>query len=303
MNLVEKYKPRKLAEILGQEWIVHQLEGFIEQPYSAAFLFDGSSGTGKTSTAMVLAEALGVAVEQDEIGGLWQIASGEQTGETVRRAVDNLRVRPWAGSGWKTLIVNECDAMTPNAAYVWLDVLDNLPPMTVVIFTTNSAHKIPGRLRDRCEKFTFQAGGLLMRPALQDLVNRVWLAETGRADAPEVEDLGEYTDANGDASFRRVLKRLTPFVRAALSEKPAPDRPVVVSRDAKRAVARNPLPQVNIATAPAGTCALDMEPLGRRYAAGESIHTLARESGVKWNVLAVQLKQLGYQKPRKETVQ
>lgn len=297
MNLFEKYKPRKLSDVLGQEWIVCQLEQFVKSPHSCAFLFDGASGTGKTSTAMVLAEALGVMVDQDELGGLWQIASGEQTGETVRRAVDNLRVRPWTGSGWKVLIVNEADAMTPNAAMVWLDVLEALPLQTVVIFTTNAARRIPGRLRDRCEGFTFQSGGLLMRPALQELVSRVWLAETGRTDAPEVENLGEYTDGNGDSSFRRVLQKLTPFVRAALSDKPVPSQPVAISRDAKRIVARNPMPAVTSAGAS------DMDSFGKRFAAGESIHVLAREVGMKWNELAVQLKQLGYQKPRKETVQ
>jgi replication-associated recombination protein RarA len=307
MNLVEKYRPRKLADILGQEWIVHQLESFVEQPYSCAFLFEGSSGVGKTSAAMVLAESLGVAVEQEEIGGLWQIASGEQTGETVRRAVDNLRTRPWAGSGWKVLIVNEADCMSANASYTWLDVLENLPLMTVVIFTTNAAHKIHGRLRDRCERFDFQSGALLMRPALQELVNRVWLVETGRTDAPEVESLGEFTDANGDASFRRVLQRLTPFVRAALSERSVP-RPVMpravtaaVSRAAKLVTARNPLPDANRPNNERRP-ATELDTYGQRFAGGESIHTLAREAGMEWNVLAAQLKQLGYRKPQKETV-
>lgn len=234
LSLVEKYRPRKLSDVLGQSWITHQLEMFLEQPHSAAFLFEGSSGVGKTSTATVLAEGLGVAVDQDEIGGLWQIASGEQTGETVRRAVDNLRTRPWQGSGWKVLIVNEADAMTPNAAYTWLDVLENLPPMTVVVFTTNNAAKIPGRLRDRCEKFTFEAGGLFMRPVAQEMVNKVWLEETGRADAPDIDDLGPVTDEHGDVSLRRVLQLLQPFVRAkappaAVKPAKAASRPVRAS--------------------------------------------------------------------------
>ena len=230
MTLVEKYRPRELGDILGQPWIVSQLEAFVDSPVSTAFLFEGATGTGKTSAAMVLARALGVAVEADELGGLWQIASGEQTGDTVRRAIDNLRVRPWSGSGWKVLIVNEADAMTPNAAYVWLDVLENLPSQTVVIFTTNSAAKIPARLRDRCERFAFTAGGLMMRPALQELVNKVWLAETGRTDAPDIDDLGELADENGDMSFRRCLQRLQPLIRVGGNVKvqPAVAAPVVV---------------------------------------------------------------------------
>jgi replication-associated recombination protein RarA len=260
MNLVDKYRPRKLSDILGQSWIVDQLAAFIESPYPCAFLFEGASGTGKTSTALVLAAALGVGVEQDEIGGLWQIASGEQTGETVRRAVDNLKVRPWIGSGWKVLIVNEADAMTPNAAYTWLDVLENIPAQTVVIFTTNNAEKIPGRLRDRCERFVFQSGGLLMRPDFQELVNRVWQAETGRTDAPDVEALGEYTDANGDASFRRVLQRLQPFIRAR--ELPNPIEVVRV----KKAVPA-PIPGVRF----------DAAYVANRRSAGDSWGAIAKD--------------------------
>lgn len=223
MNLIDKYRPQKLADILGQDWIVRQLSLFAAKPHSAAFLFEGSTGVGKTSAAMALAGALGVAIDQDEIGGLWQIASGEQTGQTVRRAVDNLRVRPWAGSGWKVLVVNECDCITDNAAMVWLDVLESLPPMTVIVFTTNAPDKIPRRLRDRCERFAFESGGLFMRPVAQDMVNRVWLAETGRADAPDIDALGQVADEKGDVSLRRVLQLLQPFARAGQ----APPKPTV----------------------------------------------------------------------------
>jgi replication-associated recombination protein RarA len=277
MNLVAKYQPRALADVLGQPWVVDQLQQFLEAPYPVAFLFEGASGTGKTSTALVLARELGVDVDADELGGLWQIASGEQTGETVRRAIDNLRVRPWSGSGWKVLIVNEADAMTPNAAYTWLDVLENLPPQTVIVFTTNAAAKIPGRLRDRCERFTFQSGALMMRSNAQELVNKVWRAETGQDDAPDVEDLGEYADGNGDASFRRVLQRLTPFVRA----KAKPVKPV------------EPAPQ---AEAHAGS-GPDWQALGRRYLGGESSHHLARECNLPETTLRGRLKRLGFRRP------
>ncbi|MGH7223102.1 MAG: AAA family ATPase [Gemmataceae bacterium] len=103
----------------------------------------GEAGTGKTSAALLLAEALGVQIDQAEFGGLHQIASGEQTGETVRRRMESLRCRPFFGSSWKVLVVNEADAMTPNAAFVWLDALEDLPPQTVIIFTTNAAGRIP----------------------------------------------------------------------------------------------------------------------------------------------------------------
>lgn len=124
------------------------------------------------------------------------------------------------------MIVNEADCMSPNAAYVWLDVLESLPLMTVVIFTTNNGEKLPARLRDRCERFMFQSGGLLMRGPAQELVNRVWFAETGRTDAPDIDELGKVADDKGDVSLRRVLQLLTPHVRTAAdpvkSSRPTP---------------------------------------------------------------------------------
>src|SRR5262249_34867531 len=138
LNLLEKYRPRTLADVLGQPAAVRALQGFAAAPYPHAFLFAGPTGTGKSSAAMCLANDLGIDVDQGELSGLWQIASGDQTGESVRRAVEGLRVTPWAGSGWRLLLVNEADRMTEQAAFVWLDVLENLPPKAVVVFTTNN---------------------------------------------------------------------------------------------------------------------------------------------------------------------
>ena len=56
--------------------------------------------------------------------------------------MESVRCRPFFGSGWKVLVVNEADAMTPNAAFVWLDALEDIPPNTVIICTTNAADRM-----------------------------------------------------------------------------------------------------------------------------------------------------------------
>jgi hypothetical protein len=217
MNLTDKYGPRKLDDLEGQGDIVMHLKTWLANPSSTAFVFSGGTGVGKTSAAMILAGELGVDVENEEMGGFHEIASGEQTGETVRRKMDNLRLYPSTGSGWRCLIVNEADAMTPNAAYTWLDVLEHLPPRTAVIFTTNEARKIPRRLLDRCEHMDFESSALFMRPALERLAARVWKEETGRDDVPDLETLG-YTTDGADGSFRRLLQCMGPHVRAAQAQ-------------------------------------------------------------------------------------
>jgi hypothetical protein len=216
-RLVEKYKPKTLADLWGQSWVADQLRAWLESPVPTAFLFAGGTGTGKTSAALALARDLGAVVEEGEFGGLHQITSGEQTGQTVREAMRRLALRPFLGAGWQILIVNEADAMTPNAAYVWLDALETLPPRSAVIFTTNTAGKLPRRLVDRCERFDFLSGALLLRPDLEAFARVVWQNETGRDDCPDIDSLGPVADENGDASFRRLLQNLEPAVRAVKS--------------------------------------------------------------------------------------
>lgn len=220
--LHEKYKPRTLDDIIGQPWLVSQLRLYLEDPHPCAFLFSGDTGTGKSSAALALAADLGILVDRGEFSGLWQIASGEQTAESVGGIMEKLRVTPWEGSGWRLLVVNECDAMSGQAQYKWLDILEFLPPRCVICFTTNKFSKLSQRFRDRCEVFHFESGVFALAPSLQPLVDRVWKAETGRDDAPAVMDLVGLVDEDGNVSVRRLLQLLTPLVRDAQAGRERP---------------------------------------------------------------------------------
>jgi DNA polymerase III gamma/tau subunit len=225
MNLADKYRPRVLSEIVGQPWAVEQLQVFVRSPAPTAFLFEGETGTGKTSAALALAADLGVDTAAGPLGGLHQIASGEQTGESVRRVMDGLRLYTLSGSGWKVLVVNEADCMTANAAHVWLDALDRLPPRAVVVFTTNHADRLPARLRDRCERLRFESGYLALAPYMPELIARVWKGEGGKSKPPALDELGALQDAAGNLSIRRVIQALAPCLRAGT--RPArPAKPV-----------------------------------------------------------------------------
>ena len=184
--------------------------------------------------------------------------------------------------GWRMLIVNEADCLTPNAAYVWLAALESLPPRTVVVFTTNHSAKLPARLRDRCETLEFQAGALLLMPACQELANKVWLAETGRTDTPDVHDLG-IVDERGNVSFRRLLQALAMRLRVPGSAK----------ADASAAPIKTPAPEEKSAD-PTVEC--DWQVMGRRYLAGESSHRLARECGLPETTLRGRLNRMGFRR-------
>lgn len=212
-NLLEKYRPRTLSEVVGQGSVVNQLGTFLDAPYPTAFLFEGATGVGKTSVARALANDLGC----DPFWGITTIDAGKQDGETVENSADSLRFATGAGSGWKIVIVNEADCMTTKAAHLWLSILEELPPRSVVVFTTNHAEKFPDRFLDRCERLSFASDGDMLLQDAQALVARVWEGELPVTDRPPVPDVRKMSlcDKHGNISFRRVIQEITPLIRQA----------------------------------------------------------------------------------------
>jgi replication-associated recombination protein RarA len=207
--LVEKYRPRTLKGVWGQPRAVTLLKRFARAPHPAAFLFEGETGTGKTSAALALGRELGCDVDQGEWGGVWEIASGEQSADAVRETARRMSLGPMAGSGWKVVIVNEADRMCRPAEVVWLDLLEHLPRQTVVVFTTNDADRLSQRFRDRCTRVVFRSDADHLAPSVRDYLLAVWRAETKtRADRKTVEQVVLDTIRAGRVSFRRGVQAL-----------------------------------------------------------------------------------------------
>jgi hypothetical protein len=220
LSLLLKYQPRTLADILGQAGVVRSLKQYITHPYSTAMLFHGDPGIGKTAAAHALARELGCAVEDDWLGGLFEVASGALTGPAARNMLDTLQQRPLMGSGWKVALCNEADRMTEAAETIFLDGLERLPPKTVVVFTTNAPEHLTQRLRDRCECYAFEGGADHLRPHIRKLAARVWKAEGCQGLIPGLEQLGMPTLQGPDAmfaSFRLALQQLAQLVREYLA--------------------------------------------------------------------------------------
>jgi len=185
------------------------LNGFVANPHPTAFLCEGETGTGKTTAALALAGELGCAVEQVEFGGVWSIASGEQSADAVREMYRRLHLTTMYGSGWKVAIVNEADRMSKAAETIWLDALENLPSRSVVVFTTNFSNALPSRFKDRCIRLRFVADPARLRADAKLLVEGVWRQESGRSPSPEiVERVLAAGVEGGKLSFRRIVQAL-----------------------------------------------------------------------------------------------
>jgi replication-associated recombination protein RarA/predicted RNA-binding Zn-ribbon protein involved in translation (DUF1610 family) len=217
-SLLDKYKPCTLADVLGHDQVIGSLRQFAADPYPAAMLFHGESGVGKTASAQALARDLGVAVEEEELGGYHEIPSGSMGADEVRRQMARLQLGTLFGSGWKVLVCNEADRMTQAAENIWLDALEDLPPRAVVIFTTNAPERLSRRFRDRCECYHFGCDRDALQPHIQALAQKVWAREVGDGEPPELDTLGMPTLGeveNMHASFRLALQQLARLVRAA----------------------------------------------------------------------------------------
>jgi MoxR-like ATPase len=206
----ERYRPARLDELVGQDAAVARLRDFVAAPYSTAFVFEGDTGTGKTSAALALAAELGAC----EFGGLDRIGAGEALGDATARALRNLHYTPMLGSGWRVLVLDEADYMVyegSKSVHLFLSALEDLPPRSVVIFTTNSIEKFPQRFLDRCERVAFASTPAATRAGAEQLILRVWEAEGRAGPAPTLDQLPGAVDRMGRLSFRRVVQAAATF--------------------------------------------------------------------------------------------
>lgn len=214
VSLTEKYRPKCLAEIVGQPDAVDLLRDFAAEPYSWAFILAGETGTGKTSAAYALATELGCNLEADppEFGGVYSIQSGEHSAESVRAIWPKLWSVPFDSElGWKVVIVNEVEQLSAVVERIWLDRLEDLPPRTVIIFTTNAIQSLPARFQDRCTVIPFESGTEALSGSAARLVGEIWRSETGR-DCPAglAERIASQAGRGGNMSFRRVVQNIVP---------------------------------------------------------------------------------------------
>jgi hypothetical protein len=238
-NLPAKYLAGTLDDIRGQAAAVESLKSFVAHARptgsSAAFLFHGPTGVGKSSAAWGLAFDLGCDREDPLMGGVIELPSGKQDGQAVEHLLSSLTLRPLFGSGWKVAIINEADLMTRQAEGIWLDGLERgLPSRTVIVFTTNNLATISGRLFSRCESVEFTGNPDELRDELHAFIRYVWKRETGKTLRRVPAGLGLWDIAGGQLSFRLALQQIAPYCR---SGRQLPDRfqpPIVRDSDTVR---------------------------------------------------------------------
>ena len=195
-SLTAKYQPQTFAEFIGLDKPKKILAKFAERPYANSFLFEGPSGTGKTTMALALAKQLNAEVLHIPS----QHCSVSEVEDTIRRCW----FAPMFAGGFFVVIVDEADQMTDKAQLLFLSKLDATarPPNTIFIFTCNDTAKLEPRFLSRCLRVEFSSYGLASDGA--QFLARVWQQEAPNAAQPNFEKLVKESRNN----LRDALTRL-----------------------------------------------------------------------------------------------
>lgn len=150
----EKYRPKSFSEIVGQEDIVERLEAFVKNRSLPHCLFSGPAGTGKTTTALVMARAF--------FGEGWHSnflelnASDERGIDTIRTKVkDFARTRP-VGHDFKIIYLDEADALTKDAQHALRRTMEKYASICRFILGCNYLSKLILPIQSRTAVFKFK---------------------------------------------------------------------------------------------------------------------------------------------------
>jgi len=174
-KLSEKYRPTTLDEVFGQPPVT-LLKALVRDPYECCIMLDGPPGCGKTAAACALAHDLGCV---DRMSGLYEVTASSFSADEARKMLrETLRMRPLCGAGWKVLVLEELEFLSPTTINFLKPAFDkNLPPHTIVVATSNDTSRLGETFLERFKPFrTFHAGKSFAVAAQQRLL-AIWLSE------------------------------------------------------------------------------------------------------------------------------
>jgi len=167
-----KYRPQRFDEVIGQSHICLTLQNAIKSNrISHAYLFTGSRGIGKTSTARILAKSLNCQKPQgtdscNECQNCIEITAGRsmdvlEIDGASNRGIDQIRdlrenvKYPPSNSNYRIFIIDEVHMLTKEAFNALLKTLEEPPSHVIFIFATTEPLKIPATIISRCQRYDF----------------------------------------------------------------------------------------------------------------------------------------------------
>jgi DNA polymerase-3 subunit gamma/tau len=176
-TLYRKWRPRRFSEVVGQEPVVRTLRrAIVTDRVAHAYLFSGPRGTGKTSTAKVLAMGLNCAegptpepdgtcencrsvINNSSLDVVEMDAASNRGIDEIRDLRDRVNLAPVAGRT-KVYIIDEVHMLTAEAFNALLKMLEEPPEHVVFVLATTEKHKVLATIISRCQSFDFRRPGV-----------------------------------------------------------------------------------------------------------------------------------------------
>lgn len=171
--LYRVYRPKTFGDVVGQEHIVKTLKNQIKNNnIGHAYLFSGTRGTGKTSTAKIFARAVNclnpineepcneceicIDTLNDNIMDIVEIdAASNNSVDDIRELRESVKYTP-SKAKYKVYIIDEVHMLSQGAFNALLKTLEEPPSYVIFILATTEPHKIPATILSRCQRFDFK---------------------------------------------------------------------------------------------------------------------------------------------------
>lgn len=202
--LYRKYRPEAFSELIGQEHVVTALEGALKTGKLAhAYLFSGGRGTGKTTSARIVARALGTSPSD-----LYEIDAASNRGiDNIRELRENVGTLPF-DSKYKVYIIDEVHMLTKEAFNALLKTLEEPPAHVIFILATTELEKVPETIVSRCQTFVFKKPS---EAVLRSVIENTAKKEKVKIDAGAVDLIAMLAEGG----FRDALGTLQKVISSA----------------------------------------------------------------------------------------
>ncbi|NII10302.1 DNA polymerase III subunit gamma/tau [Oleiagrimonas sp. C23AA] len=208
--LARKWRPRRFAELVGQEHVVRALSNALDTGrMHHAYLFTGTRGVGKTTIARIFAKSLNcergqsadpcgecavcTAVDAGRFVDLLEIDAASNTGvDDVREVIENAQYAPTRGR-FKVYLVDEVHMLSKNAFNALLKTLEEPPPHVKFLLATTDPQKLPVTVLSRCLKFNLKR---LLPDQISGQMDHILKAEGIEHDPEAIIELARAADGS-----------------------------------------------------------------------------------------------------------